>query len=544
MSDLTDALFTETNVCTTENGAVTYKSTGSVMIDQFAKAGSYIGRPVDDVFADQKALWEEDPLSALRFPFYLRMITRKTRLDAKSETEKVQRGQGNRDEAFKRLLWIAREHSEDFYRNIWMLPIVGSWKDLWSLMVLDMDITTRAIDRRIIYYMIAHGLTGKSTGDLCRKYMPRIKSLRKCVTQRAKYLNLCAVEFARMYAMTAREYNKVKTEGKAHDFQKLMCARQYDKIDWGKIPGKALMLITSGKFIESHNLFDSYKEWVLRQPVVKFNGYPFELAAVVRKARMKNKGHVPFVVSHTVDAQFNQLLETAEKDGKITENVLCALDTSGSMNTEIKGLNGITCSDVANSLAVFFAKLNKGEFHDKVMMFDDTSYPYTIVGDGYSEIVERFPRVPCGGTNFQSIVDELVKIRVANPSIPLDEYPTTILVVSDMQFNAYGEKTNLEASIEKLSEVFPSEYVDRVKWVWWDCTGRHTDVQDDKPDDGRSFFFSGFDGAAISLLLNEDEKKKGERPTAADVINSALNQEALQLVDLAENGMCNVAEKW
>ena len=39
-----------------------------------------------------------------------------------------------------------------------------------------------------------------------------------------------------------------------------------------------------------------------------------------------------------------------------------------------------------------------------------------------------------GSTNFQSVVDEIVRIRKSNPNIPLEDYPSTLLVVSDMQF--------------------------------------------------------------------------------------------------------------
>lgn len=544
MSTLTDTLFFENNICETENGAVTYKSSGSELVDQFAKAGSYMGRPIDYVFEDQKRLWEYDPEAALRFPFYLRLITRKARLSKNETCKTVQKGQGNRDEALKRILWIAKEHPNTFYESIWMLPIIGSWKDLWTLMCMDMDFKEHLIDRRIIYYMITHGLLGKSTGDLCRKYMPRIRSLKKCVTQRAKNLNLFAVEFAKMYAMTAREYNKIKAAGSAHEFQKLMCSRQYDKLQWGSIPGKALSNIVFGNFLERHNLYDSYKEWVMTQPVVKFNGYPFELSKALRSTRL-DRGHIPFIVRHTIDMQFNALLEKAESDGKITDNVLCALDTSGSMSCMVNGLRDVRCIDVATSLAIFFAKLNKGEFHDKVMMFDTKSRPYTLKGDGFTEIWQNLPSVGFGGTNFQSIVDELVKIRVSNPSIPVSEYPTTILVVSDMQFNMSGDKTNLDESVSRLASAFPQEYVDSVKWVWWDCTARYTDMQDDKPDDGRSFFFSGFDGSILTFLLNEEknEEEKVEKQTVYDVINKALNQDVLKLVS-DEDGRNKVIDNW
>ena len=106
------------NGAMTENGAVSYGTIGTALLDQFGKAGTFRGRPILDVWADQAKLWSEDPENALKFPFYLRMITRQSNILNGGKTEKVQKGQGNRDESFKRLLWIAKYHPEEFYLNL------------------------------------------------------------------------------------------------------------------------------------------------------------------------------------------------------------------------------------------------------------------------------------------------------------------------------------------------------------------------------------------------------------------------------------------
>ena len=133
----------------TENGALSNSSTGDRLVDQFGKAGAYRGRSFEEVFADQSALWGENPLNALKLPFYLRMVTRKAKTYDGKSTETVQKGQGNKDESFKRLLWIASYHPDSFYKNLWLLPIVGSWKDLWYLLYLDRD--TNVLDLSLIH---------------------------------------------------------------------------------------------------------------------------------------------------------------------------------------------------------------------------------------------------------------------------------------------------------------------------------------------------------------------------------------------------------
>jgi hypothetical protein len=350
--------------------------------------------------------------------------------------------------------------------------------------------------------------------------------------------------------LTYKEYNKTKSSGTAHTFQKLICSRNYDALNWNHIPGRALNLLVTSKFLSNHNLKDNYTQWILQQPVAKFTGYVFELARKLREARgsrgyYSGTKNLPIEVKHTLDAQFKGLVDKARADGKITENVWCCLDTSGSMSRMAEGIKGITCEDIASSLALFFSDLNTGPFHNKLIMFDDVSYPYDMKGDSFCDRIMNLPSVGCGGTNFQSAVDEIIKIRKEHPEIPLEQYPTTILVVSDMQFNpvSYGwrskrtEPTNYEYSVRSLKTVFPSEFVDNMKFIWWDCASKRTQDFAATINDSGCYFFSGFDGSIISMLMNEDAVKDevtGEvrRPTAEELVAKALNQEILTYVKL------------
>jgi hypothetical protein len=258
--------------------------------------------------------------------------------------------------------------------------------------------------------------------------------------------------------------------------------------------------------------------------------------------------NIPIEIKHTLDAQFKGLVDKAREDGNITENVWCCLDTSGSMNQQVAGLKGVYCSDIATSLALFFADLNSGAFHNKLIMFDNVSTPYDMVGESFCDRVLNLPRVGCGGTNFQSAVDEIIKIRKQHPEIPLEQYPTTVLVVSDMEFNpsnyswsggrTHQTETNYEYSKNALKEVFPSDFVDNMKFIWWDCVARHgvNHFEGDSITPGCTFL-SGFDGSIISTLLGDtrvvDERTGQVRQmTAEELVAKALNQEILTYVKL------------
>lgn len=537
---------TQKNIGLTENSAVTFLTSGKAIIDQFAHAGTAIGRPIDTVFAEQAQLWREDPESSIRFPFYLRLVTRKVKVSENEKTETVQKGAGLRDEAFKRILWVAYNQPEVFKRNAWLLPVVGSWKDLWTLILLDME-NENKLDKTFIFSIMAAGLDDATQCDLIRKYMPAIKSTEKCKTERAKTLNVLAKAFAAFLGLSAKEYRKMKASGTAHDFQKLICSRAYAEIDWKTIPGRALTHLISGKFLDNHGLTQDYLKWVMSQPTVKFTGYVYELGmkldAMGRNLSMVNAPSKAAAI-YTINKQFDGLIELAKKDqGGLKGNVLCALDTSGSMESGISGVPGLTSYDVCVSLGIYFSELNEGYFHNVVAMFDDTSRVMKLSGtftEKWKAI--RSATTAWGSTNFMSLVKLLVSERKKHPNIPESEFPQTLLVVSDMQFNPSGyynrtrerEATNQEAARAILREAFSDEFVDNFNFIWWYCASR-SGAGHDVPatmDQGGNYMFSGFDGSIITLLLGGDEPTKpdGKPLTMEEMVEKALSQEIFAFV--------------
>lgn len=529
------------NGARTENGAISYSTIGTALLDQFGKAGVYRGRSINDVWGEQERLWSEDPENALKFPFYLRMITRQTNVLGGEKTDAVQRGQGAKDESFKRLLWIAKYHPEEFYRNLWLLPVVGSWKDLWVL--LSMEDGLVKLDHKKFFEVMAQGINDANHKDLVKKYLPRIRSDKKCTTDWSKKTNALAKEFANFAGWSFKDYREFKSTGKAHEFQTVICSGLYSNINWNTIPGKALLNLVSGKFLDKHGLSDMYIKWLKSQPVAKFNGYPFELG---RSVRTLGYGSNSLATKITIDKQFDGLIATAKKgNGAIKGNVLCGLDNSGSMTWVTLDDAGTMPLDVCMSLGVYFSELNTGAFHNVVASFDDRSELMTLSGT-FSEKI-NYLRSRChgmGSTNFQSLVDLIVNTRKNNPNMPLEDFPETLLVVSDMQFNPTNrwgeyrassdvEKTNYQMAIKKLSEVFPKEYVDNFKIVWWYCSPRKTSDFPSTMEDAGTYMIRGFDGAVISLLLGGnavDENGKPVKPTMEELVQTALNQEALALI--------------
>ena len=527
----------------TENGAKAYASTGSALADQFAKASTFRGRKLADVFADQSRLVGENPVSALRFLFYNRLVTRKVNVlgTEVTATEKVQSGQGQRDESFKRYLWYAQNQSSVFYNNLWLMLTVGGFRDMWDLMVLAKEEGIK-LDREKMY---ATYTELAQFSDLSKKFMPTLRPAKQQVTKRSQLRNLFGREYRDFLNITNGQYRQVKESGTAHEWQQMIGRKQLSKLNFGRIPGKALTLLTKGKFLVNQKMEDSYQSWIESQPVAKFTGYAYELLLAYQALGVKTTKHL----LTTINKQFDGLIALAKQNNDgvgITGNVWCALDTSGSMSSMATGSSTVRAIDICKSLGIYFSTLNTGAFHKNVIMFDSSSKVKQLAGN-FTDMVNQIPANAMGSTNFQSVVAEIIRIRTANPGIPVNDFPQTLVVVSDMQFNpantngwgsSYGrgngiDYTNHELAVAKLSQHFPKEFMENFKFIWWDVTARETGNVPARLQDLNTYVYSGFDGSVITMLLGgEGVKVNGvvkKNPSMAEMIQATLDQEILTM---------------
>ena len=505
----------------TENGAISHSTTQSALLDYFSKGATFRDRGRNEVAADMTHIWNESPEMAMRIIFYNRLISRKAK--GFVTTEQVQKGQGNRSEFRMSVAWLAKNHSEVLYKNLWLIPVVGSWKDLWH------EDLIHVLDHQAIFTLISQGLEDEYNRELLAKYLPKIRSKSNTYNDRHTALNDFARGLLIHLGWNPVQYRKFKSSGKAHEFQRQMCANNWNGLNYYQIPGKALfqMINNRGKdkktTIERHGIEYEYASWIESQPVAKFTGYVYELMKAISP-------NMTLAQQLTIDKQFDGLIAMAREDHAISENVWCALDTSGSMTAPVANTSAY---DICVSLGIYFSTLNQGAFKDHVIMFDNVSRLKALSGT-FTNKVQQITKanIAWGSTNFQSVIDEIVRVRVKNPKIPVSDFPTTLIVVSDMQFNptAGNMRTNYQEAMQKLREVG----LPHIRIVWWWVTGRAADFPSQMNDTG-VVMIGGFDGAIISILLGEDAQPQNEDTTKQqltpyEAMQKALDQEILNRI--------------
>ena len=529
----------------TGNGALKLTTSGSDFVDQFASITNYRApRSYSEIDKDMKVLWEQDPKLTTSLTLYIRMITRVTKYPDGTKTLTTQRGQGLKHEGIFRMIWIAVNYPDVFWKNIHLFISVGSWKDIITMLSYDLTYNGwegRVLDWKKFADLIIAGLENPETSELVKKYLPQIKSRGKCKTVDAeadtaigKYI--CSVVFGAATEDAQKlknyeAYRKLKSSGTAHTWQQLISQERFFDIDFDTVHGRALSQLVSSKFLSNNNLEDKYEAWISAKPIAKFTGYVYELFAPVKEGYVNKE--LKKYQEDTINKQFYGMLEVAKNGMKGENPFIVVVDTSSSMTSPVRGLK-VSSYDVAKSMALYFSYLLEGKFNKCWLEFADKCKVNTWVGSNPVDNLKNDRSEAYGSTNFQSVGELFADFL--KKGIPESEFPKGILCVSDGCFNrTSSNESNYDRLLQTLKEAgFSKDYVDNFKVVLWDIPnnfygGDTTTVFEDFADRPGLFHMSGLDGSAVAFLMGTEYNATIPK-TSDELFLAAMDQEVLNLI--------------
>lgn len=527
------------------NGAVKMTSSTNDFVDQFGKITNYKApRAYNDVAKDMQLLWSQDPAKALKLAFFIRTITRVTNLPDGKRTATTQRGQGMRNEGIYRLMWVQINHPDAFWANIPLYISIASWKDIITMLSLDLQYNGydgRTLDWDKFGQLIAAGLENPASSNLLKKFLPQIKAKSQAKSLEAQADNMVAKFICRTiigetkgeHGQTYKQYRKLKTSGTAHEWQKLISKKKLVDIDFNTIHGRALSQLVSGKFLKNNNLETKYEKWLEAKPVAKYTGFVYELFEPLGTSTRQSTGSLKKYQIDTINKQFLGLVETGKKGMKEGDGgLIVVLDSSGSMTSLVSGTKSSAYS-VGKSMALYFSYLLKGAFENHFLEFSDKTIMKTWKGKTPVDKMVNETSSIVAGTNFRSVGTHFVNMLQAG--VPLSDFPTGILCVSDGCFNNSGSNKSetklLKADL--LKGGFPKYYVDNFKIVLWDMPnsyyGKSQTAFEDFADAPNLFHMSGLDGSAIAFLTGV-EGQKATPKTSEELFDAAMDQEVLNMI--------------
>lgn len=398
-NSLVSALFKDTSVGTTENGAKTYTRTASALVDFFAQAGAMRGR-VDDAVTLFSRAYSEDKLTAVRLMFYFRDI---------------RGGQGERNLFRECLKWLAENDKDVFATIIKYVPEYGRFDDIF----FDSEVCIEAIKNQLMED------SKTPSPSLLAKWLPTINA--SSPTTRAK-----AKAIAQMLGITDINYRKTvrALRAKIKTVEEKMSANKWSEIDYSHVPSRANKIYS--KAFKRHDE-DRYSAFIdsAEKGEVKINSstlYPYE----IYKSVVSN--------NPSATALWNALPDYTQ--GK---NALVVADVSGSMSGDPMA--------VSVSLAMYFAERNVGAFNGYFMTFSEKPTLQKVVGTTLKEKINNLERAHWGmNTNLQAVFTTILSTAVQN-KIPQAEMPSTIYIISDMEFDScVSGKTNLKSIREEYTQ--------------------------------------------------------------------------------------------
>ena len=378
------------NTTTTENGAVTNKSSLDPVVDFYGLAGAKRDRPLDAAVLFERA-YAADPLTAVRTMFYLR---------------DVRGGQGERA-VFKACLDSLVAIDPAAYETVLQhVPFYGRWDD-----VLHRGVTDEAVD--LIHNQWNDDVDALTRGDsvsLLAKWLPSVNTT-SWSTRSLGY------ELADALGLTRRDYRQTVSalRERIRLLETQMSSNDWDNIAYDKLPSQAHRRHTKA---------------FLRHTPERYQEY---LSAV---AKGDKKINVKAVYPHEIWQMVNQgqtdyanVAWEALPDYTQGNNAIVMVDTSDSMTW----YNNARAMAVGVSLALYFAERNDGPFKGYFMSFSSEPQLLKVAGSTVAQRMANIRRARVGGnTDLMAAFRAILQAGIKAP----DQMPKVLYIISDMEFDA------------------------------------------------------------------------------------------------------------
>ena len=427
----------EANRTYTENGAATYATTCSDCLDLFATVGAL--RSADDSEITKRFVraYAENPNLAMKLLFFAR---------------DVRGGLGERKVFRVCLKWLAQNAAASVKKNISYIAEYGRWDDLLSLMGTPCEKDALLL----IQKQLEADLNAMDMGDdvsLLAKWLPSVNASNAQTVAFAKRI-------ARFLGMDDSTYRKtlVKLRQRIRILENYLREKDYT-FDYAKQPSKAMFKYRKAFSRNDAERYGEFLSKVSRGEAQLHTGTltPYEIIK-------------PFFYSLVSDQEAAAIDTTwkAQEDFTGDENALVVIDGSGSMYCRTDPMP----ATVALSLGIYFAERNTGAFRNFFLTFSENPRLVEIKGETILEKVQYchiFNEV--ANTNIQKVFELILRAAVKN-QVPQSEMPSTLYIISDMEFDYCAEGADL-TNFEYAKKIFAEAGYQLPRVVFWNVQSRN-----------------------------------------------------------------------
>lgn len=426
------AVETISNSTTTDNGALSYRSTLNNCLDLFYTIGSKDNSSIIPLF--EKA-FKEDAIIATKIAMHARDI---------------REGLGRRKHFRDILLYLEKTKPQYVLNILPNIPEIGRWDDLLIFKTKEL--------KHAAYSMIEEALILKNS--LCAKWMPR--------------KGIIAIELRDYLKLTPKKYRKLLVE-LTSVVESKMCKKQWNNIEYNKVPSKA---------------FNNYKRTFTKHDKERFNSFISD----VNKG--KTTLNASILYPHEVFEHNDSNSDVIRAQWAMLPNYignkkyLPIVDASASMYDFT--INGVVGSYVAWALGLYCADKNTSPaFKDILFTFSAECKPIKLEGDIVAKYSQYYKAGKALTTNIMSVFTTLLNMGKDN-NISKEDMPETIIIFSDMEFdnNRQITKPN-KVAFEAIKELYEQSGYTIPNIVFWNLRNETKQTPLTKNDEG-AVLVSGF----------------------------------------------------
>lgn len=463
-----DDLRTGTGI--TDNGAATNLSSLNSVVDFLFFVGSSRNIPEETILSIFSKSFVQDPLSTIRILFWARDV----------------RGGAGERKVFRYLLrYLAFNHPEIVKKNINSIPYYGRWDDMlelygspvWKLAVKTIQI-------------------GLYTGDgLCSKWMPRKGMMSRILR---KELDLSPKQYRKLLVNNTRV---VESE---------MCSKKWDEINFSSVPSLA-----SARYA---NCFrkrtpEKYENWIkdVQSGVSKINTttvFPHDVVKMLKNGDT--------TAANTMWDELPDFLGTR------SQSILPVVDTSGSMNSQIKGSQNLRFIDVSISLGLYLSGKIEGDFKDCFITFSENPHLEVLKGNLNEKYIQLEKANWGMNTNLEKVFSLILEAANRN-STPQQDMPGTILIISDMQFDICIKTSN--TLLEDIQNKYKQSGYQMPKVIFWNLNSKPGNIPATFNQMGVSLI-SGFSPSILKFVLST------ENMSPVNVLNSIVDSQRYSQISI------------
>jgi len=475
----------------TINGMATNSSSGDPILDLFFLCGATRNMPDDDIISVFNEAYEKDSTSALRILFYARDI---------------EKGLGER--RFFRIVakWLNKGIMKSILQDQNFTQNIVRVDDLVYL--ADYFIQNKNYDSaNAIIKFLFDLMKNKSLQGIVAKWMPRKNSQ---YGQVVKYMR--SNGFIDSYSSYRHQIVNL-----TNVVEQSMSAKEWDKINLEHVPSIAMK---------------KYKKAFHRHNILK----PFVDRVVAGEAKVHAKRLFPYDIVKEILNNRIYCLETNNTNRQLLNEqwkglqqlddlpkefrAIPVIDVSGSMTSPAN-----TPISIALGIGIFMAENNPNEeFRNYFVTFSESPKFQKIFGVDITEKVKNALSADWGmNTNLEAVF-ELILAKAVDSKVPENEMPTTIVIISDMEFDQCS-KTPSHNALEMIKSEYANAGYTMPAVVFWNVNGRLKNLPA-QMNDKDVLLVSGASQNAINFVL-----KKGYEDLMQLVLEITENPRYQHIID-------------